>query len=60
MDRKKQNSINIIQTYSFNGKNGRGPMRQKPTAIKILPIKADTFGFKILSTIIPQNGAVTA
>lgn len=50
----------IVLNRDSMGKNDVGPIKQKPDAIKQLPISADIFGFKHLSTIQPQNGAVTA
>lgn len=47
-------------SYVVSGKNVTGPIKQKDVAIKMLPIKADTFGCKNLSTMQPQIGAVTA
>lgn len=47
-------------TYVSNGKNDTGPIKQNAVAINVLPINADNFGFKNLSTIQPQMGAVTA
>lgn len=50
----------IVLSRDSMGKNEAGPIRQKPQAINVLPINADTFGCKHLSIIQPQNGAVTA
>lgn len=47
-------------TYGSIGKNDAGPTKLKAVIIKILPIKAEILGFKNLSTIQPQIGAVTA
>lgn len=52
--------VMIVLNRDSMGKNDVGPIKQKPHAIKQLPISADILGFKHLSTIQPQNGAVTA
>lgn len=49
-----------LSSYVGNGKNDTGPIKQNAKAISVLPIKADTFGCKNLSTIHPHTGAVTA
>lgn len=43
-----------------SGKNETGPIKQNAVAIKRLPINADNLGFRNLSTMQPQIGAVTA
>lgn len=52
----------IMQARSYvgNGRNETGPIKQKAIAISVLPIKADSFGCKNLSTIQPMTGALTA
>lgn len=52
-------AITVLNLDSI-GRNDVGPIKQNPVAIKMLPINADTFGCKHLSTIHPQKGAVTA
>lgn len=48
------------RTYVESGKNETGPIKQNAVAINVLPIKADTLGYRNLSTIKPHMGAVTA
>lgn len=52
--------VMIVLSRDSIGKNDVGPIRQKAMAINMLPINADTFGCRHLSTIQPQNGAVRA
>lgn len=46
--------------YVEMGKNDTGPIKQKAVAINMLPMRADIFGCKNLSTKKPQTGAVHA
>lgn len=60
MDESFNHNYERLGSYVVNGKNDTGPIKQNARAINVLPIKADTFGSKNLSTMHPHTGAVTA
>lgn len=55
-----ENICDYWESYVEIGNNDTGPIKQNAVAISILPMRADIFGCKNLSTIKPQTGAVHA